>query len=378
MTGVGGRFDLNAAREEAREAKKKAKIRAVVSNVVAGLVLLCIAIGGKIGWDRWQEKCEAERLAAEKAAAEEQRRIAEKKKAEDEKRKALAAKREAERKAREEAREAEKRAREEERRRREEAQRYAKEHQAEQEELKKYLERELVSTMFSCDDHIVLAYGLEDGVELSVDEKRWGELDRLARGNDIIEFLEELRGTTVTNAFSELNYPDRDTVAKLMANLDAERFTLVVRLKDSARSRNLVLLAPSAEEGLSEPTGSRELKSGTRVIGWTVPFAYGDKMPSFLMDESTANRFTREWKANRRKLLREASKLDNRDQYVADRMERSLPDFVKSIKIEITTPPPKEEAKPAKTDSKKSTKPRPSLKGSSSNIRTLGGPRSVR
>lgn len=390
MAGVGGRFDLEAARAEARAAKKKAKIRAIVSNAVSLLVLLAIAGGGWIGWNKWQEKREAERIAAEQAAAEERQKEAERKKAEEAKRKAREAQREAERKAREAQREAEKRAREEkreaerlareeERRRKEEERRYAAEHRAEQEELKSFAEREVGGTRFDIEDHLACEYGIDDIVDASVDGERWNMLASYAAKSHTIEFFEELRGTNVTNNFSELRYPDRSTVAALMENLNKERFTLVLRLKDEARGKRLTLVAPDLEKGLAEPDEVRELKVGSRVTGWTAPFNFGDKNPFFLLNKTTADRFSREWTSNRRKLMREAAKLDNRDEYVNNRMEKMLPDFLRSIQIEISTPPPEDPKKVSrKRDDEKDRPRKATLKGSNSSIRTMAGPRSVR
>ena len=302
---------------------------------------------------------------------------------------ARAAEIEKQRKAEEEAKaKAEREAREkaererlaaEERRRKEEERRYAEEHRVEQQELKKYEDQEVSNLSFQTGDHVCYEYGVDEIVESSVDERRWLELSQLAKKRQTIELLEQLRGESVTNEFSDTRYPDRDTFAKLMDNLDAERFTLVLKLKDDARGRRLALVAPDLEKGLAEPEGARMMKSGSRVIGWTVPFAYGDKMPLFLMEQSTADRFTREWNSLRRKLRSDAAKLDNRDEYVANRLSKELPDFVKSVKIEITTPPPEDKPSSKSSSSKKrEEKQRPAMKGSNSDIRTLGGARTLR
>lgn len=390
MAGVGGRFELEELRRQAEAEKKAARMRAIVSNATLVVVLIAVAVGGKIGWDKWQEKREADRIAAEEARIAEEKAAAERKKAEAEREKAAAEKREAERKAREEAREAErrareekiaaeKRAREEERRRREEERRWAEEHRVEQQELKKYEDLEVSNLRFQTGDHVCYEHGLDDLVESSVDERRWLELSLLAKKRQTIELLAQLRGESVTNEFSDTRYPDRDTFAKLMDNLDAERFTLVLKLKDDARGRRLALVAPDVEKGLDEPDGARMMKSGSRVIGWTVPFAYGDKMPFFLMEQSTADRFVREWNSLRRKLRSDAAKLDNRDEYVANRLAKELPDFVKSVKIEITTPPPEDKTSSRSSSSqKREERQRPTMKGSNSTIRTLGGPRTLR
>ena len=390
MAGVGGRFELEELRRQAQAEKKAARTRAIVSNATLVVVLLVVAIGGKIGWDKWQEKREADRVAAEEARIAEEKAVAERKKAEAERAKAAEEKREAERKAREaaeaaerkareEKREAERIAREEERRRKEEERRFAEEHRVEQQELKKYEDRTVSRLRCQTGDHICYEYGVDEIVESSVDERRWLELSQLSQKRQTIEFLEQLRGDSVTNDFSDIRYPDRDTFAKLLENLDAERFTLVLRLKDDARGRRLALVAPDLEKGLAEPEGARQMKSGSRVIGWTVPFAYGDKMPVFLVEQSTADRFSREWSARRRKLRTEAAKLDNRDEYVANRLAKELPDFVKSVKVEITTPPPEDQPSSKSSSSKRrGEQPRPTMKGSNSDIRTLGGARTLR
>jgi len=390
MAGVGGRFELEELRRQAQAEKKAARTRAIVSNATLVVVLLVVAIGGKIGWDKWQEKREADRVAAEEARIAEEKAAAERKKAEAEREKAAAEKREAERKAREaaeaaerkareEKREAERIAREEERRRKEEERRFAEEHRAEQQELKKFEDQAVSNLRFQTGDHICYEYGVDEIVESSVDERRWLELSQLSQKRQTIDFLEQLRGDSVTNDFSDIRYPDRDTFAKLLENLDAERFTLVLKLKDVVRGRRLALVAPDLEKGLAEPEGARQMKSGSRVIGWTVPFAYGDKMPVFLVEQSTADRFSREWGARRRKLRTEAAKLDNRDEYVANRLSKELPGFVKSVKIEITTPPPEDKsAAKSSSSQKRETKPRQLMKGSNSNIRTLGGPKTLR
>ena len=381
MAGVGGRFELEELRREAQAEKKAARIRAIVSNATFVVVIIAVAIGGKIGWDKWQEKreadraaAEAEQLAAEKREAERKRAEAEREKALAEKRKAEAEQREAERKAREEKREAERLAKEEARMRKEEERKLLEAERAEQQELRKYEDGFVSAMRFQVGDHLCYGYGLDSLVEVSVDEKRWGDLASLAQKRQTIDFLEQLRGSTVTNGFSASRYPDRETFSRLLANLDEERFTLVLRLKDEARGRRLALVAGNLETGLAAPEGSRPLKAESRILGWTVPFAYGDKSPLILLDQSSVDKFVREWTALRRKLRTEAAKLDDRDAFVEYRLKKELPDFLRSVKIEITTPPPEE--KPGrKADAKKrETKPRPSMKGSNSDIRTLRGP----
>ena len=380
---VVGRFDLEEARREAQAAKRAARIRSIVSNVTLVVVLLVVAIAGKIGWDKWQEKREADRAAAEaaqiaeeKAKAEEKRAAAAKAKALAEKReaerKALEEKRAAERKAREEARERERREREEEKLREAERRRAEAEFRAEQQELKKFEDAKIASLDFRPETYVCFEYGLEKVAKLSVDESKWGTLFAHSQKRRTAEFLEALRDETVTNVITDTCYPDRATFDHLLENLDAERFTLVVNINDDARDRKLVLVAADKEKGLAVPESMRALKAGGKISGWTVSFAYGDKTPFFLLEQATADRFAREWSQFRRKVRSDAAKLDNKEQFVAEKLEKELPEFVRTVRIEVTSVPVETNKK---DDTKKQdTKKRPTMKGSSSDIRKLSGP----
>jgi len=380
---VGGRFDLEEARREAQEAKRAARIRSIVSNVTLVVVLLVVAIGGKIGWDKWQEKREAEReaveaaqIAEEKARAEQKRAAEEKAKALAEKReaerKALAEKREAERKAREEAREREKREREEARVREAERRRAEADFRAKQQELKKLEDAKVSALDFRPEMYVCFEYGLEKVAKISVDESKWGTLAAHSQKRRTADFLEMLRDSTVTNVISDTCYPDRATFDHLLENLAAERFTLVVNVNEDARDRKLVLVAADKERGLAAPESMRALKVGGKISGWTVSFAYGDKMPFFLLEQATADRFAREWAQFRRKVRSDAAKLDNKDQFVAERLEKELPEFVRTVRIEVTSVPV--ETKKKDDSKKQNAKKRPLMKGSNSDMRKLNGP----
>lgn len=381
---VAGRFDLEEARREAQAAKRAARIRSIVSNSVLVAVILAVVIGGKMGWDWWSEKREAERVAAEEARIAEERAEAERKKAEAEKRKAEAEKREAERKAREKAREAErkakeearereKREREEEKLRAEERRRAEAEFRAEQQELKKFEDAQIAALDFRPETRVCFEYGLEDALRLSVDESKWGTLSAYSQKRRTAEFLEMLRDDTVTNFISDTCYPDRVTFDHLIANLAAMRFTLVANVSDDAQGRKIAIVVADVEKGLAAPEGMRALKSGGKVSGWTVPFAYGDKHPIFVLDQATADRFAREWAQLRRKLRIDAAKLDNKEQFVAERLEKELPEFVRAVRIEVTSVP----VETSKKDDvkKQDTRKRLLMKGSNSDLRRLNGPR---
>ena len=380
---VAGRFDLEEARREARAAKRAARIRSIVSNATFVVVLLAIAIGGKIGWDKWQEKREADRAAAEAAQIAKEKREAERKRAEAEKAKALAAKREAERKefeakreaerkAKAEAREREKREREEEKIRAEERRRAEAEFRAEQQELKKFEDAKIASLDFRPETYVCFEYGLEKIAKISVDESKWGTLFAHSQKRRTAEFLELLRDDTVTNAISDTCYPDRATFDHLLENLAAMRFTLVLQLSEESRGRRLALVSADIEKGLVEPEGLRPIKAGGKVAGWTVPFAYGDKTPFFLLEQATADRFAREWAQFRRKVRSEAAKLDNKDQYVAEKLKKELPEFARTVRIEVTSVPVETTKK---TDVKKKDEKKSSLmRGSNSDMRRMNGP----
>jgi len=380
---VAGRFDLEEARREAQAAKRAARIRSIVSNVTLVVVLLVVGIGGKIGWDKWQEKREADRAAAEAAQIAEEKAKAEQKRAEAEKAKVLAEKREAERKAREEAREAErkarvearereKREREEEKLRAEERRRAEAEFRAEQQELKKFEDAQIAALDFRPETHVCFEYGLEKALRISVDESKWGTLSSHSQKRRTAEFLEALRDDTVTNVITDTCYPDRATFDHLIANLAATRFTLVANVSDDAMDRKIAIVVADVEKGLAAPEGMRALKSGGKVSGWTVPFAYGDKYPIFVLDQSTADRFAREWSQFRRKVRSDAAKLDNKDEFVASKLAKELPEFVRTVRIEVTSVP----VETSKKDNvkKQDTKKKPLMKGSNSDMRRMNGP----
>ena len=225
---------------------------------------------------------------------------------------------------------------------------------------------------FRVETYVCFEYGLENAVRLSVDEDRWGTLASYSQKRRTAEFLEALRDNTVTNIITDTCYPDLATFDHLLGNLDAERFTLVVNINEDALGRKLVLVAGDKEKGLAAPEGLRALKAGGKISGWTVPFAYGDKTPFFILEQVTADRFAREWSQLRRKLRIDAAKLDNRDQFVAERLAKELPEFVRTVRIEVTSVPVETSKK---DDTKKQdTKKRALMKGSSSDIRKMSGP----
>ncbi|MGN0854336.1 MAG: hypothetical protein ACI4R9_02310 [Kiritimatiellia bacterium] len=386
---AGRRFDLEAARAEARAAKKAARIKAIVSNAVLGLVLLGLAGSGWYGWNRWQDyqavkaaEAERARQAEEKAEAERARRESERRaaerakleaarKAEADRRAAVEAQRVAEAKAREEAAAREREARAE-------AERLAKENEEWQRANKRHVDKAVGALKFSTFDRVCNEAGTDPCIDLEVDERRWAEMAQCVLGNRPIELLDMVRDDTITNDFSEVHYPDRATLKQLLANLDKERFTMIVRLKTEAlNGRRLVLVAADPQEGLVLPQGARTLKDNTgRTTGWTAPFAFGDAYPLFIMSPATLERCNREWRSLKSRIRKEAAKLDNADEYVANRLDKELKDFVRSVRIELQTPP--QETKPKAVETRPEPKIKSGLRGSNSEMRRMMGPKSRR
>ena len=68
----------------------------------------------------------------------------------------------------------------------------------------------------------------------------------------------------------------------------------------------------------------------------------------------------------------DAAKLDNKDQFIAEKLTKELPEFARTVRIEVTSVPvettKKDDAK------KKDSKKRPSMKGANSDMRRMNGP----
>jgi len=383
----GGRYDLEAARAAAREAKRRARIKSIASNVFFLVVVASIAVACWIGWKEWSDKkerereaaLEAERQAEAEAKAEAERQAAERKEREAARQK-LEEIRSQERKELAEARLNAQLERERIAAEREESRRRAKENEAEQKERKEMLKKTVARVKFSIDDHIVCEHGAADAMEVAVDERRWADLIAAAATSPV-EFLDLARGN-VTNDFSEANYPSADVVSRILSNLDRESFTMVLRLQpEKTRAKRYVLVGIDADRGVALPVGAREMKDKSgRVTGWTVPFAFGDSVPVFLLTKQCADRISRDWESLRKRIVRESEQLtpDTKDGFVKERLRRELPAFARSVAIEVTTPPPPEPAKadPSKSDSarqNRSDKPSYRLKGLNRDFRSLRG-----
>jgi len=388
---LGGRYDLEAVKRAAAQKRRRDKIKKIVSGCTTAVTLIALAVGGKIGWDKWRaysmkKEAEAAELAAleERARAEsERRKQKERSAAEERKRREIA-----ERKAREER---DRKAREDERRRREEtkANEAAEREAAKQREKdakewqdlhKAYTDRTVAALRFVVNDHITVAAEFEPCVETYVDGQRWVELAAKAACGNPIEFLDTLNDGTVTTPYSESHYPDRETLRALLALLDKEKFVMVVRLhRDRMPGQSKVaLLTADLERGLVPPDGARAMKdSAGRVDGWTAPFTYKGDWPLFLMKQSAADKFNGEWSATRRKVLKDAEKLTDGSAFVAARLKSEMASFVNAVKIDISTlrQASSQKTSPSGGETRRGeVKASSRLKGSNGDMRTFRGP----
>jgi len=393
---LGGRYDLEAVRRAAAQKRQKDKIKKIVSYCTTVVTLVALAVGGKIGWDKWREhvrrkEAEAAALAEQEARARaesERRKQEERAAAEEKKRRELAereAREERERKAREDERRRLEEAKANEAAEREAAKQREKEAKEWQELHKTYTDRTVAALRFVVNDYLTVEAEFEQCVESYVDGQRWIELAAKAGCGNPIEFLDALNDGTVTTPYSETHYPDRETLRALLALLDKEKFVMVIRLhRDRMPGQSRIsLLTADLERGLVPPDGMRVMKdSSGKVDGWTAPFTYKGGWPLFLMKQSTADKFNVEWSATRRKVLKDAEKLTDRSEFIAARLKSEMTSFVNAVKIDVST---LRQASPRKTTTgggetkRGEVKASSRLKGSNSDMRSFrGGPTSNR
>jgi len=384
----GTRFDIEEVRREAARQKKAAKTKALVSNITFIGLIAVIAVGCFVGWGEWQRKRERELREARAAQEAEERERAERERAEAKRKEEIQAKRDAERKAAEERHHQEVLAREEAKIKvaeiaaaakaaEEEAKRAAAENEIRQSALKRYAASAVQATRLNIEHYITLAYGLDSLVDVSVAENRWRTLSMAAQGGHPLELLDLARDASITNSYSESDYPDKDVVDAIISCLSKEKFTLMVRT-DRYNGPKLALVKADVEDGLSEPEGAHPMKDPRgRTIGWTAPFQYGEDSCIMLMPKVAAEQFMSEWRRLRSTVKRDASKLskESRDGFVAERMKRELPSFASSVRAQIQIPPPPEPEKKEPPKPIRERDPsRTTLRGASGDIRTLRGP----
>lgn len=365
MSGVGNRFDLEAACEEQRRKNEVARIRKIIQAVVLVVVLLLVVFGGKAGWDYWQakqhEKAEAEAAEAarqEAARVKQQKERAEKARLAKEKQEKIKAEKEAERLRKQQEREEKIRREREEKERiareKQEARERAEREKEEQEELRQYGEDMLSTVRFALSDHVIPEYDFKDCFDLACSDDLWRELSAVSLGRNAALFFDLVRPDSLTNEFVRGKFPSREIMMDARRKLDGEKFNLSVTQK--AQSKNPerpVLVKVDGEDGLVVPDDVQEIKDGKRFIGWTTSFVYGDREPFFIMSVSTAKEFRSEWKRQYKAIMTEQKRYNLTAETVRERKEELRVSFVNAIKVQLQTPPPppaavKKTTKPAK------------------------------
>lgn len=386
---AGQRFDLDEAREQARRAKEQAKMKALISNIVLVVVLIVVVLGCWFGWTKWQEKKERDREAAEEAERVENERMLRERKKQEAERKAREEKRlrekrerEAERKRQQQEREAERQRQQIERERqrfeKEEARRLEKENQQLQKELKEYASSVCKGVKFDIDSHLVIEHDTEHMVDFTVEESRWDELaSSLLTPIDFFTLLKNSPDNPVEADFSEMNYPSMKLIGQLLDNLKKEKFTIVATLTpDAVKSGGYVLVATDPENGLVTPkecVETKDAKDKKKVIAWNVPFTYGENETFYFMSQKTANIYIRDWKSCVKRIRKEANSKPKDPDYFQKKIDELFPEFVTTVKTQITTPPPEPEKPAVVEQSQQERKPKATLKGGSLTNSGKGG-----
>lgn len=354
---LGGRFDIEAVRRKAAEEKRKAKRKAIISYCVQGVIVVALAIGGKIGWDKWQAHREEVRLAEEAEAAREARAKAEAARKKAERERELREERERKRREAQEKQEAERRAREEERARREEERRRRIEEEkaarerarAEKEwidEHKPAVERALAKLNFDLEKNFTTSKEYEKSLDIGISEERWGDLEAALRSSDTAAFFELVNAGGAVSNYANIaerglpeaakKYPDDETLEALLASVKKETFTMsVTLLATGAQRRQAILLSPDTGTGLAIPVGCKDFGGGKETGGWTVPVTLGEQEQLFVLPRGEAAKFNREWSATRRAVLREAAKLQDKDAFIENRLAAEMKTFLASVRARL-------------------------------------------
>lgn len=385
----GGRFDFEAAREKQRARKAAAKRKKIIESIATAVVFLSLLGGGWYGIKVWREKAEEEKAAREAAEMRQAQERAKREREAHKRREEARLKREMERKAQEEERKREREAREAERKREaEERQRLLEEERKERERLeeerkwqetnKSFADKSVAELHFDPSKYVTFELGCNGLLSVSVSDKRWEKLAQLSASNATIDFLRTLNEKgTVAKGFSETRYPDHQTVRDILALLENERFTLVLKVVENAKipEDGINVFSPNLAEGIAFPRGARELRATDgSIIGLTLPITYGKMQSVYVMRNSTARRIRDDWASLRAKVQREAKNSDNRIEYERTRLRGEIEDFMASVRVQLASPSKRVAAKPAprKTEQGKEKKPRVSpFKGMNTNMRSF-------
>lgn len=393
---AGERFDLGNAKAKAAKAKKDAMIKNLISYGVMVIILIALAVGGKIGWDRYQEKKEQERLQAEAElkAAEKREKLAREKK--EKERQEFQAKKEAEAKAKKEEAERRKREREEQRVQQQEARRQQREAEQErrrqeaenrrqQQENKRNGEQYMQSIRIDAADHYCVEAGMQKYVEFSVKEPRWAEIEMAIGTKNPTVFCAMLDPQKDEAA---VGFPDAGRIAAAQAKLAEERFTFIVKQSaEVPKWAKLEVVRANVKTGVDLPESGQEFRDKEgRVDSWHCPFRYGDENPVFVMTGDTAKRLRREWADTVKSIQSEARKSRLTPEALKGKLRGAFALFASSIRGQLAVEPEdpaviakrraEEEAK-AKAAKKKSkqTFGGGKDKGGKSDIRTMSGPK---
>ena len=377
MSGIGDRFDLEAACEEQRRKNEVARIRKIVQAVVLVVLLLLVVFGGKAAWDYWQAK---QHEQAEAEAQEEARQAAARKKAQAAQAEKVRKAKEAAEKARAE-KEAERLRKQQEReekirldreakeraiREKQEAKERAEREKEEQEELRKYGEDMLSTVRFALSDHVVIAYDYQGCFDLACADELWRNLASVSLGRNAALFFDYVRPDSMTNDLVRGKFPSREIMMDAKHKLDTLRFSLAVTLKyEPKTSDRPVLVRLDPEKGLVLPDDLQEIKDKKRVTGWTTSFVFGDRTPLFLMSIPDANAYRRDWNQQYKAIDAEQKRYNLSAETVRERRESLLASFVNALRTQLSTAPVEPEAKKAK--------PKPAKPKSPKENRTMDG-----
>lgn len=362
---LGARYDLAAAREAARQAKQRALVRTIVSNVVLAVVLLVTALGVWLGVRWWREKTareEAARQEVERQRAE-ARRIENEKRAEQ--RRLEAEKREkerqerAERLARERAEREAERERviaEREREKREAAARKEKERleREEREKRAKFAREFLADLEFEEAEHYVVELDLDGMLAgVTVADARWADLKAAVANSASPAFFDLMRPASETNTEESVGqFPDENTMMNRRKALDQEKFALTVSLKPGIDGSFCGVYRFSVETGVERLDGATEIRKGSRLAGWTVPFRFGGGANVLVMRNRTARQVQSDWRRQVRSASSSAKTGETGAATAEELRRKALAEFAEKVRVQLRAEPPKPVEKQEKQESR--------------------------
>lgn len=379
------RFDINEAREEARQAQIAKRNKMILSYSLLALAVIAVAIGGKFGWDYWQQ-CREEKAAEAKAAEEAEKRREQKARERAQKeREEREAKKEAERKAREEERErkraerdaqreAERRARDAERAAREAEKEAQKQAKLERKELAEYAESLLQGIELKLEDHIAVEEEIRKNFKFDSDDPKWEKLMSGWRSKNAQVFFDAIPLDGYEPKGDEL--PSRQVMASKLDALSTQTFKLDVTVETDAKGIEPGIYTIDAEQGLVPLDDAHTVTDGKRIVGWHVDFVYGEGKKAFLMSGRKAKRLQGEFEDRMRSVTRDARHNKLSAETVAGMKARVADDFAQAVRVQISTPEPKQVEsvqEQTKTDEKAAARDKRAERLKSMKENTIGG-----